>query len=72
MTARTVYRGAGTGLAEAPEETTAMHDLAATMLDDAELVGPALVLLAGQQCQVGCPPGRSRHRLRRREFGPLE
>jgi hypothetical protein len=51
---------------------TAMFDLAASALDDLDLLGLSLVLLAGRNCSPRCSVSTRAHRLRERDFGPLE
>ena len=54
-----------------PEET-AVAELAGTMLDDPELMGPSLVMLTARSCSVACASVGRQHKLRERDFGPIE
>lgn len=59
--------------AEATPEETAVAELAETMLDDPELMGPSLVMLTARSCSAACGPvGRRPSSIRDRGFGPIE
>ena len=49
---------------QATIEDIARYDLAATALGDSDLLGPAMILLAGRNCSPRCAVSTRAHRLR--------
>ena len=65
------------GIRQEPAEDTTLEnqavlDLAADVLGDFGLLGPAMILLAGRNCSVACAPvGRKPRSIRDRGYGPM-
>ncbi len=62
-------------LAQDAVEELAIYDLAASVLSskgEEDLLGPALILLANRNCTPKCAVSTRLHRLRHRDFGPLD
>jgi hypothetical protein len=67
MTSRPIHRGGPPSgrneSAEAMTETAAIHALAASALNDPQLLGPALLLLSARPtCRISCGPSGPRSR----------
>jgi hypothetical protein len=60
------------GLAEDTTAATAVRDLVGSALSHSDLLGPAMILLAGRNCSPRCPVSARSHRMRHKELSLLD